>query len=332
MLGSDSIPVIDIRPLPGQGADAVARAIGEACRRHGFFYIVGHGWKPEIFESLDRASRAFFALPLSEKMSLSMDKGGAAWRGYFPIGAELTSGQADLKEGLYLGTELTLDHPAVQAGLPLHGPNLFPDAVPELKTAVLEYMKSLTAIAHRVMEGLALSLGLQASYFYEHYTQDPLILFRIFHYPSGQGPAKADQWGVGEHTDYGLLTILKQDSIGGLQIKSQGEWIDAPVIADSFVCNIGDMLERMTGGLYRSTLHRVKNLSGQSRFSYPFFFDPNFNASVAAIDTRGAPVGLEQDRWDHANPHSFQGTYGDYLLQKIGKVFPDLRQTVLKMP
>ncbi len=335
MSRAPEIPLIDLSPLPGgrdpdPGARAVARQIGEACRQHGFFYIVGHGLDPQLFERLDLASRKFFALPLTEKMSIAMQHGGRAWRGYFPVGGELTSGQPDLKEGLYLGTELGSEHPSVQAGLPLHGSNLFPAAVPELRPAVTAYLSALTAIAHRVMEGVALSLGLPPSYFYQRYTQDPLILFRIFNYPpSAPGPDGAEGWGVGEHTDYGLLTILKQDGIGGLQIKTQDRWIEAPVIPESFVCNIGDMLDRMTGGLYRSTLHRVRNSSGRQRLSYPFFFDPNFKAVVEAIDTSRAPQEDGQPRWDRANLHSFQGTYGDYLMQKVGRVFPDLGQTVL---
>ena len=182
------------------------------------------------------------------------------------------------------------------------------------------------------MEGLALSLGLEASYFADRYTADPLILFRIFNYPSRPAPAeKGVQWGVGEHSDYGLLTILWQDDVGGLQVKTRKGWTAAPPRPGSFVCNIGDMLDRMTGGLYRSTPHRVAlNTSGRDRVSLPFFFDPHFEARIRPIEGLAAvAVDDSASRWDQANVHAFAGTYGDYLLGKVSKVFPDLRREVL---
>ncbi|WP_272819291.1 2OG-Fe(II) oxygenase family protein [Scytonema hofmannii] len=127
-----------------------------------------------------------------------------------------------------------------------------------------------------------------------------------------------------------VLTILKQDNAGGLQVRSKSGWVDAPPIPGSFVCNIGDMLDRMTRGLYRSTPHRVLNLSGRDHLSFPFFFDPNFNVEVKPIELKGVMVSDDQnERWDRASVHAFRGTYGDYLLGKVSKVFPELRQTVL---
>jgi isopenicillin N synthase-like dioxygenase len=198
-------------------------------------------------------------------MQIRMALGGRAWRGYFPVGGELTNGKPDLKEGIYFGSELNQTHPAVQAGVPMFGANLFPE-IPLFRSTVLEYLAVMTQLGHAVMAGIALSLSTDASYFRDRYTTDPLILFRIFNYPSQSNP-QGQSWGVGEHTDYGLLTILKQDDLGGLQVKTKSGWIDAPPIANSFVCNIGDMLDRLTGGLYRSTPHRVKNVSGRDRLS-----------------------------------------------------------------
>ena len=117
-------------------------------------------------------------------MAIRMELGGRAWRGYFPLGDELTSGKPDQKEGIYFGSELGPEHPEVTAGTPLHGANLFPDGVPGFKETVLEYMAALTAVGHRLMQGVALSLELEPNYFADRYTADPLVLFRIFHYPS----------------------------------------------------------------------------------------------------------------------------------------------------
>ena len=255
-----------------------------------------------------------------------MALGGRAWRGYFPVGGELTSGKPDQKEGLYFGAELAADDPRVRAGRPLHGANLFPDEPRELRATVLEYMAALERLGHRLV-GRAGARPRPAR----------VVLRRALHrravraVPHLQLPAARDPalWGVGEHTDYGLLTILLQDDAGGLEVRSRSRWVPAPPIPGSFVCNIGDMLERMTGGLFRSTPHRVRNPAPRDRLSFPFFFDPGFDTRVQPIDLPGAPRQADDsaERWDQASVHAFDGTYGDYLLRKVGRVFPELRRT-----
>jgi len=322
------LPVVDIRALISQSDDRdhVAREIGDACRDWGFFYVVGHGVDPRLIRELEEASRRFFAQDLEKKLDIKMAHGGRAWRGYFPVGDELTSGYPDAKEGIYFGAELNDDDPRVKAGTPLHGKNLFPDGMPEFRKNVLDYMAAMTELGHRLMAAIALALGLEETYFADHYTGDPLTLFRIFNYP----PAVSNL-GVGEHTDYGLLTILWQDSAGGLQIKRGSTWVDAAPIPDSFVCNIGDMLDRLTKGQYRSTPHRARNVSGRGRLSFPFFFDPDFDARMLPVEglVNEALKDDSAERWDHASVHDYSGTYGSYLLSKVSKVFPELRDEVL---
>lgn len=305
------LPVIDLA-----AEDAPAR-IEEACRDTGFFYVANHGVPRRLRDDLDRAARAFFSLPDNEKREIEMAGGGKAWRGWFPVGAELTSGEQDRKEGLYFGAELPADHP-----LPLHGPNLFPSRVPELRDLVLSYVDELTKVGQRVLRAVALSLGLPAGYFATGYTANPTVLFRIFHYPPA--PEGDPGWGVGEHTDYGLLTLLLQDDNGGLQVHTPNGWFDAPPLPDTFVCNIGDMLERLTNGWYRSTPHRVRNTSGRDRLSFPFFLDPDFTQAVPPLPDRAATTTDGRRRWDGASPLLFDGTYGEYLTAKVAKVFPDL--------
>jgi isopenicillin N synthase-like dioxygenase len=323
------VPIIDVSGLAGSVTErwAVAARLAQACRESGFFYAVGHGVDEGLQRRLQELSKQFFAQGMDTKMRIRMALGGRAWRGYFRVGDELTSGKPDQKEGLYFGAELPADHPLVRAGTPLHGPNLFPTDPPGIRETVLEYMAAMTQLGHRLMAGIALSLGLEESYFAQRYTGEPLILFRIFNYPPPRDPAL---WGVGEHTDYGLLTILLQDDAGGLEVRSRSRWVPAPPVAGSFVCNIGDMLDRMTRGLYRSTPHRVRNPAPRDRLSFPFFFDPNFLARVQPIDIPGqdAPPDDQAERWDQASVHLFEGTYGDYLLNKVGKVFPELRESV----
>lgn len=318
--------------MDADGQAEVAAAIAGACREHGFFYVTGHGVDESLQARLEALSRRFFAQDVATKMQLRMELGGTAWRGYFPLGGELTSGRPDLKEGLYFGTELPPDHPLVVAGTPLHGANLFPAHIAGFRETVLDYMAAMTTLGHGIVAAVAMSLGLERTYFADRYTRDPLILFRIFNYP-GDPTAAGDEprWGVGEHTDYGLLTILKQDDTGGLQVKSRARWIDAPPIPGSFLCNIGDMLDRLTRGIYRSTPHRVLNTSRRDRLSFPFFFDPGFDAVIRPVEglERRAFTDDADERWDRASVHEFSGTYGDYLLNKVSRVFPELHRGVL---
>jgi isopenicillin N synthase-like dioxygenase len=324
------IPVVSLASLRS-GADpaGVAAELGAACRQDGFFYVADHDVDPGLEARLETASRQFFAQPLEAKLAIRMALGGPAWRGYFPVGDELTSGRPDVKEGVYFGSELAADHPRVRAGIPLHGPNLMPSQPAELGPTVLAWIETMTDLAQLILRGLALSLDLAENWFAEHYTADPTVLFRIFNYPPA-ATASEERWGVGEHTDYGLLTILKQDHHGGLQVHSRNHgWIGAPPIPGTFVCNIGDMLDRLTGGHYRSTPHRVVPSVGYHRQSWPFFFDPAWDADVRPVGRAELAPDAAESRWDGAMLHEFDGTYGDYLLAKVGKVFPALRSQVL---
>lgn len=309
-----AVPLIDIsRP------NEAATLIDQACRETGFFCVVGHGVSNELATQLDRAAREFFALPTETKEWVAMSVGGRAWRGWFPLGGELTNGIPDRKEGFYFGEELGPADPRVAAKLPLHGPNLFPPEVPQLRDAVLAWMVEMTRVGHTLMAAISTGLGLDADWFATNLTTNPTTLFRIFHYPV-EGPG---DWGVAEHTDYGLLTLLMQDDCGGLQVKGRQGWVDVEPIANALVCNIGDMLERLSGGRYRSTPHRVRNSSGRQRLSFPFFFDPTWNARVPSLPIVGADH-THAPRWDGASVFDFDGTYGEYLVNKVSKVFPDL--------
>lgn len=256
----DEVPIVDVSSIadfdldsiapPSESLLAAAIGLGDAFRRAGFAYVRGYeSVLPVDLEArLDSESREFFRLPLEEKMKIHMSGSGRAWRGYFPCGEELTSGRPDIKEGLYLGQELGEDDPRVAAGLPVHGRNLFPERPAGLRAAVLDYMTAAEKLGQKLMALVALSLGLPASFFVRGCTRSPLCLFRAFHYPPpatlGPGFQDPDLWGVGEHTDYGLLTLLKQDVVGGLQLKNRrNEWVPAPFVPNTLVINIGDMLE-----------------------------------------------------------------------------------------
>ncbi len=274
----------------------------------------------------------FFALPPTQKMAIAMAQGGRAWRGYFPIDGELTSGRPDRKEGIYFGTELGPDDPRVRAGVPLHGMNLYP-TLSGFRETLLPYTDAVTAVGQLLLSGIAVGLGLESDYFLQRYTRDPTVLFRIFNYPPATAGAGGDELGVGEHTDYGFLTLLLQDEVGGLEIWHRDRWLAAPPVPDSFVCNVGDMLERLTAGRYVSALHRVRNLSRKDRISMPLFLDPSFDAVLAPIKVPNQdPPAVGRNlraRWDGTDLATVSGTYGDYLLSKVSKVFPQLKARVL---
>jgi isopenicillin N synthase-like dioxygenase len=357
----DAVPIIDVGALL-DGSDenamlSVAKQLDDACRSVGFFYVRNHGIGVNVQRELVTSMRSFFALSESKKRELAMQKAGRAWRGYFGVGDELTSGKPDQKEGMYFGTELARDHPAVVANTPMHGANLFRDEA--MRRAVVEYMRQATELGHKLLEGIALGLGLDRAYFAERFTRDPTLLFRVFNYPPlGDEQAAAGLYSVGTHSDYGFLTLLLQDDSGGLQVKTRrGEWIDAPPIDGTLVCNLGDMLELWTSGIYRATPHRVvyQPSSGggddvrppASRLSCPVFFDPAWNCSLEPIDESllraedtqlakrikaSANTGVYA-RWDDldllAMPSS---TYGAFLWKKVSKCFPELAESAQTPP
>lgn len=315
------VPLVDLRD-----ADA-GSAIDHACRQHGFFVIVGHGVDRTLVDDLESAARRVFALPTAEKERDAMARNGRAWRGWFPLDGELTSGRPDHKEGWYFGTD---DDPA--DGRPMHGANVYPSSVPELADLVPRYLNALTILGRRIVGLMDDALDVGGRLY--ALVDDPLVLFRLFGYPPaapaepGEPAAAAERWGVGEHTDYGLLTILHQDRSGGLEVRTTTGWHAVEPVEGAFVCNIGDMLDTATGGAYRSTPHRVRNTSGTCRISMPFFLDPGWDAHVERLTgrvDRSATGSVPVDRWDGEDPHLFSGPYGDYVWSKVGKVFPDLR-------
>ncbi|WP_299391954.1 isopenicillin N synthase family oxygenase, partial [Pelagibius sp.] len=249
----EKIPVIDFGPfLTGDLAarQAVAREIGAACRNIGFFYLANHGIAPDLVARSFAEAKRFFDQPLEAKLAIDIER-SPCHRGYFKLGGEnLDPGKqteaGDLKEGVKIGRDLAPDHPLVQAGLPLHGPNLWPDNLPGWQGAMQSYFDALTGLGRQIMHAFALSLGLDECHFDRDLT-DPMATLGPLHYPPQQGAITEKQIGAGAHTDFGCLTILAQDRNGGLQVKNAaGTWIDAPPIPGAFVINIGDMMARWT--------------------------------------------------------------------------------------
>jgi isopenicillin N synthase-like dioxygenase len=284
-LGIREIPVVDLGPLlDGSDPSAVAAELGRAASTVGFVYVRNHGVPGALSAAMMAEAERFFAQPLAAKNRIHI-RHSAVHRGYFPLFEENTDPDmtADLKEGLDLGRDLGADAPEVIQGLPLHGPNQWPDDLPGFRRTAEAYFGAMQGLAETLMRGLALALGLDAWFFADKIDR-PCASLRLLHYPPQEGHVEARTMGCGAHTDYGCLTILAQDANGGLQVRtSAGEWIAAPPIPDTFVINFGDQMARWTNGRFQATPHRVINASGRERYSMPFFFDPNWDALIEAL-------------------------------------------------
>lgn len=273
------IPIVDIGPLiDGSGSQQVAQEIGHICEHVGFLYIKNHGVSEDLIKQLYDLTEAFFALPEQDKMQLHIAQSGQALRGYIPMYAENVDPKVtrDFKECFDFG--LHQDNTT-----PFFGPNQTPNQLPLFATVLEQYHQAMMALGRKLVSAIAISLDLPADYFAQ-LQKKPITIQRLLHYPPQTGAVSLEEIGIGAHTDYGFLTILSQDSNGGLQVKNRaGEWVDAPPVEGTFIVNIGDLVQTLTNDRYRSTFHRVVNRSGRERYSIPFFMDLDFDAEVKVV-------------------------------------------------
>ena len=288
------LPIIDIEGLSSPNS-ADRRQVGAdlraACLDKGFFYITNHGVSEALVDDVFREAAGFFALPTEQKLEVDKAKSKAN-RGYEPLkGQTLEPGAPpDLKEGYYVGPEHRPDDPRVIAGTFNHGANQWPAQRPNFRPVMRAYLRAMLKLSAQMMSGLALSLDLPEDYF-AGYCSDAMAMVRPLHYPPHPTHALPGQKGAGAHTDFGGVTLLRQDDNGGLQVwdHDSDEWIHADPVPGTFVVNLGDMIARWTNGRYRSTVHRVINTSGRERYSVPFFFHGNYAHKVECIPTCLAP-------------------------------------------
>ena len=191
---------------------------------------------------------------------------------------------ADVKEAFNIGLDLAADDPELVARAPFRAANLWPD-MPGFRATMLDYFNQVWRLGRDLHRGFALDLGLEPDFF-ESRLDKPIATLRLLHYPPVATPLSDGQLGAGVHTDYGNVTLLATDAVGGLMVQDRsGRWLDAPVIADAFVCNIGDCLMRWSNDVYVSTPHKVVSPPGKDRYSVAFFLDPNPDAVVACLPT-----------------------------------------------
>ena len=283
------IPKIDISEIEEKEfSRALLQDFFSAYNKYGFGYIINHGIEKTLIEQLFQVSKQFHSQPLSEKMRVALDHNH---RGYIAINTstDVNSKLADVKkpnqsESFMMMREDKSELPDVY----LSGPNQWPK-LENFKEVLEKYTFNMTKLGRNLMRLALLSSGVRDLSVMQSLDR-PTIWLRLLHYPPISKNSPSDLYGSAPHTDFGCLTILAQDEIGGLQVQTrEGEWIDVPKLEGSFVVNVGDMLSRYTNGLLRSTPHRVINKSGKERFSCPFFFDPHTNAVVQPLKGTGKP-------------------------------------------
>jgi isopenicillin N synthase-like dioxygenase len=295
-----SVPVIDIAALDSDalGRRRVVDAVKQACEHVGFFVVTGHQVPPAIMRFAFANGRAFFARPLEEKMRIKRPGPGIS-RGYNSVAGQslgLTLGKKsppDLMESLGFGPLETNDDPYWTDGYgAVHAhPNLWPEGMPEFRTAIADYWRAMESLAMRLSSIFALALDLNEEFFVQR-SDRHVTNMRINYYPAQERPPEKEQLRAGAHSDYGAFTILKgENAPGGLQVlRRGGDWADVPIIEEGLVINIGDLLMRWTNDKWVSTIHRVVNPPEEirrnvDRMSIAFFFVPNHDVEVRCIES-----------------------------------------------
>lgn len=302
------IPVIDIGPLrDGSDPVRVARQLHRASREVGFIYVSNHGIPEETIEAARTAAMRFFRHTPEEKSRIAVS---GSHRGFLSVGGAKMQDDAkvDLKESFLWGYEDEAG--ATPDDHSLRGVNRWPEFMPEMQAVSMDYFNRAHVVAHHLMRGFALGLDLPEDTFLK--TSDMPISRASYVYYPPQESQSGDQFGVGPHTDFGVLTVLCQDSVGGLQVETlDGEWVAAPPMPGTLVVNVGDLLTRWTNGQYRSTPHRVINTSGKERLSLVLAYDPEPQTMIDARDIFGPDAEATEDPI----------TCGDYLVWRFGKAF-----------
>ena len=305
-VSASDIPIVDLRDyLAGTEAGRIAAAadICTALEGIGFFGIENHSVPPPVVDRAFHETERFFGLPMDDKLAVRINMGH---RGYMPMADQhrADAERPNLSESFLIGPDLAEEDPAVLEGRPLHGVNQWPDGRDGFRDALAGYRDAMSNLGLKLLPLFETALDLPEGFFAARY-RSPMGFVRSLHYPPLPDDADPEQFGAAPHSDFGFITILAQDDVGGLQVKTRdGEWIDAPNLPGVFLVNIGDMLMRWTNDRFRSTMHRVVNAPGRDRYSLPFFFDPDFETEVACLESCTGP----------GNPPRYDPVvWGDYL-------------------
>jgi isopenicillin N synthase-like dioxygenase len=284
------LPVIDLSlfELGDPWRSQVAAQVDAASSEFGCFIVVGHGIDIGVVEPLMAAGRRFFATEVAVKRRVQVESHARARQDDFSPVEELGARSADLRN-LFFEAQLTLGNDDLSAATSGSRLSFLPD-VPGLREPVLDYMRSLSGLSHKLMALLARGLRLADSYFVDRYTGSPATSFRIQHYPQIATERRAQDPATGVRGEPGLLTLLKQDAGGGLELNYRQQWVALPIMPNSFMCNLGQALARLTNGRYVSCAHRMRNSTQTHRLSMAFCFEPPINAALEPIAGVGPDV------------------------------------------
>ena len=281
---SDGIPKsqiarLDLSDLSAVELSAAAEELLAATRECGFIYVHIGSDKATIIKDMRRAQRSFFAQSVARKSEISIDLNN---RGYLAEGLAQMHGavRRDQKEVFFWGREADSNDPDVINGLPLCGPNQWPELA-GFQNAVLDYSAMIQSIGDKLLQIVAVSLGASSSFFKSYYERCMLRGQLLCYPPTENHP---DQFGVAPHSDFGCITLLLQETAGLEVLFPNGEWIPAPPIENTLVVNVGDLLERWSNHRFPSTKHRVRNLSSDARYSIAMFYDPSPGAVIDSTD------------------------------------------------
>ncbi len=311
----NEIPVINVGSLldgTQDGIQQVAAAIDDAYTNVGFAYIINHGVPQTLIDNLFAASAQFHALPRAAKMAIEVNE---FHRGFIPINTSTTRTSSIAKvtkpnqsESFMLMHELAADDPDLLVGAPLAGPNQWPTGLPGFRDAVTAYNDAMIGLARKIVQAISIALGGELTDLDAHFAR-PTTFLRMLYYPPQPPQSPDDLYGSAPHTDYGFITILVQDEVGGLQVRNvAGDWVDAPDMPGAFVMNSADILHRWSNGRFISTPHRVINRSGRARYSNPFFFDPDMHTEIIPL-----PNCVTADNLRRCESI----IYGDYLMARL---------------
>jgi isopenicillin N synthase-like dioxygenase len=319
-----AFPTIDLRRLTDRGPERQAQLDELRAIAHDFgaFSLIGHGVGETVVADVLAASRSFFTLPETQLARIAMTE-SPHFRGYTRLGHERTKGRADWREQIDVGPEMPPHRFA--DGDPaywlLNGPNLWPDDLPGFRPVILTWMERLRGVASTLLGALTESLGLSADYFTGAFENDPHTHLKVIRYPGGE--AGAGQ-GVGAHKDYGFLTLVLQDHVGGLQFLHDGEFVDVPSRTDAFVVNLGELLEAATSGYLMATTHRVVSPpGGMERVSVAYFYNPRLDYVVGRIPLPPGLIGPPETT-DPENP--IFAEYGRNALKGWLRAHPTVAQ------
>ena len=293
---TQAIPVIDFGPAfrgePG-GIDAVAPAVRDACERVGFFYMAGHGVPQAVIDAAFDATREFHALPLEEKMRLTLNENNI---GYLAVNQSMQRASTvhkntrpNYNESFFISHDRGTDHPDVVAGVPLRGRNQWPEGHGRMRSAMVGYLKALESVGERMLPVLARALDMPPGYFGPFFANEAHINLRFLHYPP-QESQDDEQFGQAPHTDNSFITMLAREDVPGLAVRlPSGEWLAPPVIPGTFLVNLGNMMKRWSNDRFLSTPHGVLNDSGKDRYSIAFFYSPNPASTIECLPSCTGP-------------------------------------------